>query len=334
MSAIVSRFWMPAAASVALVYLVIMLVSGALPERTQLVRSEAHGVLPLAPESIMRATVVANATPAVFVRQANGWVREGNAATVDAALAEIIDRAVKFMHTANPVRELERKEIADASLAEFGLEHPRLQITLEDAHGVVLEADFGNDGADGLLQYMRLRDRDDLYLMSGFVGKEWQAVLDGHRSDEAPAPRLLVPLAIDDVAAVEIYARDKAYRFERDPTGAWLLHWHAPGEDPNTVHRADPAQSGRIATALAAFSQTRILATVASGAPGDTYGLVDPAAIIILFTQDKARPPLDFTVGNLADLGRYLQLPDHKEIVAVPDDQIKSLIDFAAGLQR
>lgn len=333
MSAIVSRFWMAAAASVALVYLVIMLVTGALPERTQLERSEAHGVLQLAPESIRRVTVAADATPAVFVREASGWVREGSAAPVDPGLAEIIERAVKFMHTANPVRELERKDIPDAGLAEFGLEHPRLRITLEDARGVVLEVDFGSDGADGLLQYMRVRDRDNLYLMSGFVGKEWQAVLDGRHPDEAPAPRLLVPLPIGDVAAVEIYAGDKAYRFERDPSGAWLLHRHAPGTDPNAVHKADPAQSQRIAQALAAFSQTRIEAAVTSGASGDAYGLVDPAAIIILFTQDKARPPLDFTVGKLGDVGRYLQLPDHKEIVAVPDDQITSLIDFAAGLQ-
>ena len=331
MSALVSRFWKPAAVLVALTYLVIMLVSGALPERRQLVQSEAHGVLELPPEGIQRVTVVADATPAVFVRQASGWVREGSAAPVDAGLAEIIERAVKFMHTANPVRELKRKEIADAGLAEFGLDHPRLNITLEDARGVVLEADFGNDGADGLLQYMRLRDRNDLYLMSGFVGKEWQAVLDGRH--DGPAPRLLVPLPISELAAVEIYARDKAWRFERDPKGAWLLHRHAPGQAPNAVHQADPAQSERIARALAAFSQTRIEATVASGAPGDAYGLVNPAAIIILFTQDKARPPLDFTVGSLEDPGRYLQLPGHKEIVAVPDDQITNLMDFAAEFE-
>ena len=109
MSAVVKRFWMPVAASVALAYLVIMLVTGALPERRQLVRSEAHGVLQLAPESITRVTVVGDAAPAVFVRQADGWLREGSGAAVEAELAEIIDRAVKFMHTANPVRALEHR---------------------------------------------------------------------------------------------------------------------------------------------------------------------------------------------------------------------------------
>jgi hypothetical protein len=340
MIAAVNRFWMPAAGAVALAYLVIMLVTGALPERRQLVQSEALGVLRLAPESIRRVTVGADAAPAVFVRQADGWVREGSAAAVDAELAQIIERAVKFMHTANPVRALGRDEIADAGLAEFGLEHPRLAITLEDPGGVVLEADFGNESADGLLQYMRLRGRDDLYLMSGFVGKEWQAVLDGghvsggYGSEAQAPPRWLVPLPIGELAAVEIYAGNKSYRFERDPGGAWLLHRHAPGEDPNALHRADPAQSERIAQALAAFGRTRIERSVAYGAGGDAYGLVDPEAIIILFTNDEARPPLDFAVGDVVDgLGRYLQMPDHTEIVTVPDGQITSLMDFAAELE-
>ena len=32
---------------------------------------------------------------------------------------------------------------------------PRLSIALEDPDGVVLEADFGAENTDGLLQYMR-----------------------------------------------------------------------------------------------------------------------------------------------------------------------------------
>jgi hypothetical protein len=334
MSAVVSRFWMPAAALVALTYLAIMLAAGALPERRHLVHSEANGVLPLAAERITRVTVVAQGLPAVFVRQANSWVRDGAATPVDGALAETIDRAVKFMHTANPVRTLAPEEIAKTALAEFGLDSPRLAITLEDAGGVVLEAEFGDANNDGLLQYMRLRDRGELYLMSGFVGKEWQAVVAGGHGDEAQAERSLVPLPIDEVAAVEIFARDRSYRFERDPKGAWLLHHHAPGDDPNTVHRADPAQSEHIARALTAFARTRIERSIAHGAQDDTYGLLDPEAIILLFTDDPARPPLDFAVGDLADgLDRYVLMPDHTEIVAIPEAQIASLMDFVSALE-
>jgi hypothetical protein len=83
------------------------------------------------------------------------------------------------MHTANPVRVLKPKDISASGPAEFGLDRPRLSITLADASGVVLEADFGNNSGDGFLQYMRLGDRSDLYMMSDFVGKEWESVAKG-----------------------------------------------------------------------------------------------------------------------------------------------------------
>jgi hypothetical protein len=335
MNAVIRRVWMPAVAVLALTYLVAMLMTGALPERRQLVESEADGVLRLAPERITRVTVAADGSSTAFVRQTDGWTREGNGAATESRLAETLERAVKFMHTANPVRVLEPEEVADTGPAEFGLDRPRLSITLEDASGAVLEADFGAHNTDGLLQYMRLRDRAELYLMSGFVGKEWETVVRGGPDDEAQATRPLVPLALDDVAAVEIFARSTSYRFERDAAGAWLLHRHAPGDNPNMLHRADPAQSARIAQALATFGRTPIERGVARGERGDAYGLVDPETIIVLFTKDEARPPLSFTVGRLASdgLGRYLLMPDGAEIVTIPDVQLSHLIDVAEALE-
>jgi hypothetical protein len=335
MIALIRRLWMPAVAALAVTYLVVMLMTGALPERRQLVRSEADGVLRLAPESVMRVTVATDGSSAAFVRQTNGWTREGSGAAIGAPLAETLERAVKFMHTANPVRVLEPEDLADTGPAEFGLDRPRLSITLEDAGGVVLEADFGALNTDGLLQYMRLRDQDDFYLMSGFVGKEWATVANGGPGDEAPARRALVPLPLDDVAAVEIFGRSKSYRFERDAAGAWLLHRHAPGDDPNMLHRADPAQSERIGRALAMFGRTPIKRSIARGERGDAYGLVNAETIIVLFTEDETRPPLSFTVGDPTSdgRGRYLLMPDGTEIVTIPDVQLAHLIDLADALE-
>jgi hypothetical protein len=335
MSALLRRLWRPALAALALTYLVVMLMTGALPERRQLVESEADGVLGRAPESITRVTVVADGRSTAFLRQTNGWTVEGGATAAEAPLARALDRAVKFMHTANPVRVLEPAELADTGPAEFGLDRPRLSITLADASGVVLGADFGALNTDGLLQYMRLEDRDELYLMSGFVGKEWETVAGGGPGDEGRATRPLVPLPLEDVAAVEIFARSKSYRFERDATGAWLLHRHAPGDDPNAPHRADPAQSARIAEGLATFGRTPIERSIARGERVDGYGFADPETMIVLFAHDEARPPLSFAVGDLASdgLGRYLLMPDGKEIVTIPDGQLPDLIALAEALE-
>ena len=36
---------------------------------------------------------------------------------------------------------------------------------------------FGNIGNDGILRYMRVANRGELFMMSGFVGKQWTAVI-------------------------------------------------------------------------------------------------------------------------------------------------------------
>jgi hypothetical protein len=176
MSGVWHRWWAPAAAALALGYLTVMVVMGALPQSKQLIVYEAHGVLDMAPETVSRVTLTAKGQSAVFVRQGDGWVRERNAAPLDDALARTLDRAVKFMHTSNPVREFKAEEIGETPLADFGLAEPSLSIALEKGGSVVLEADFGNLNSDGLLQYMMTRGQGTVYMMSSFVGKEWSKV--------------------------------------------------------------------------------------------------------------------------------------------------------------
>lgn len=161
----------------ALTYLALMLLTGALPENRQLVRFEAEGVMELAPEQIARVTVSADGAQLVFARQEDAWAVEGDdGQPLGEPAAADLRQAVKFMHTAKPVRVLEPEEITGADPATFGLDPPRLLVELEDGGGVVLNAAFGRYGPDGRLQYMRLEGRPQLYLMSRFVGEAWAAV--------------------------------------------------------------------------------------------------------------------------------------------------------------
>ncbi len=177
MKSIFRRFWPPPAVVVALTYLVVMFMAGGLPESRQLIEIEAAGVLDQAPDSITRVTLSAGTRSAVFVRRGNGWAKDGAATAMQAAAAKTLSRAVKFMRTANPVRVFTPEEIADTDPAEYGLDRPRFSIALATLDGVVLEAEFGNIGNDGILQYMRVANRGELFMMSGFVGKEWTAVI-------------------------------------------------------------------------------------------------------------------------------------------------------------
>jgi hypothetical protein len=177
-----ARPWLSGlAAAGAVAYLAVMLATGALPRSRQVVEFEAHGVLAQPPEQVSRAVLRARGSRFVFLRAAGGWSREDGTGPLPAPVAGALERAVKFMHTSAPVRVFAAGEIADPTSAQFGLDRPQVAIALYGAPGLMLEAEFGSLNADGFLQYMRVPGRDQLYLMSRFVGAEWASVAEGTR---------------------------------------------------------------------------------------------------------------------------------------------------------
>lgn len=168
--------WPFAAALAALGYLIVMLVTGALPENRQIAQFEATGLLTQAPESVTRIEVRLAGKSADYSRRAAGWVAT-DGTPVAPARAATLERALKIMHNSGPVRTLAPEEIAGSKPEAFGFGSTNLSVTLSGPAGVLLQADFGNKNTDGMLQYMRLGGRGELYLMSGFVSKEWEAAL-------------------------------------------------------------------------------------------------------------------------------------------------------------
>lgn len=178
----------PIAAALALVYLVVMVVQGAQPVRTHLIKFDAGGVMFQNQDTITRVTVTKGKVSKAFVRHGGSWKRVGKMKPVSAELAKSLNLAVKFMHTADPVRIFKRSEVGGNATSEFGLSNPSISIRLDDAHGLVLEAVFGDLNQDGMLHYMRARGRNlrqgkarQYYLMSRFVQREWQSVFDQAR---------------------------------------------------------------------------------------------------------------------------------------------------------
>ena len=82
------------------------------------------------------------------------------------------------LRNAGPVRVMEPDELAGLDTAPFGLDPPALRVALYDEGGATLvAASFGARNPEDFLQYMRLEGDARLYLMSRFVGAEWEAVL-------------------------------------------------------------------------------------------------------------------------------------------------------------
>lgn len=166
-----------AGAGIAVGFLVAMAMSGGLRESGQFVRFVAAGVLRDPPEQIDRIEVAARGRRWVFVRSASGWHEAHAGRAVPAALAKHLDDAVKFLHVSAPIRVLEHSEWAREGLGEFGLDPPAYAAALFQGGRRRLAAAFGSPNPQRVLQYMRIDGREEIYVMSRFIGQEWEEVI-------------------------------------------------------------------------------------------------------------------------------------------------------------
>jgi hypothetical protein len=181
------RLWLSyVLALIATGFMVVMALTGKLSETRQLAKFEARGVLSVPPEQVRQVELRLGAHTATFVRTPRGgWARSGSQEAVSDELSSHLDEAVSFMHTSGPVRVMQRDEYSGTPLQEFGLDQPRCTVVLSAGGRILLEASFGAYNPQDLLQYMQLKNRDNLYLMSRFVGQAWEHL--GEHLRDAPS---------------------------------------------------------------------------------------------------------------------------------------------------
>ena len=180
---------LPLAAAAALVYLVVMAVSGALPRHRQLVTFEAAGPLTVAPTAVRMLTLAHDGRVVALARADGGWLarrldRAGSAQEplkLDREASERLDMAIQMLHTSRPIRRLDATEADPArDGAAFGLDGDRLTARLElvDEAGTAARfgVRFGARNPEDTAQYLTIDDRPGILLMSRFVGTQWEAV--------------------------------------------------------------------------------------------------------------------------------------------------------------
>jgi hypothetical protein len=175
-------------ALLAVTFMVAMVLTGSLPETRQLARFEAKGVLTVSPEHVRRVELTMGGHTVTFVRGPNhGWARSGSQDTAVGELVDHLNLAVLVMHTSGPVRVMRRDDYHGVALQEFGLERPRFSVILSDGQGVLLEASFGAHNPQEMLQYVQLKGRDEVYLLSRFVGQAWEHIWE-HMASKTGSP--------------------------------------------------------------------------------------------------------------------------------------------------
>ncbi len=150
--------------------------------------------------------------------------------------------------------------------------------------------------------------------------------------------RMLLPVTIEQIHAVEITENDVAFRFERDAAGAWFYHHHDDPQDEAEPHEhtADPERSAFIEQALAVLGRTRVARDVGTGARGENYGVTTPEMVVALYGQNQTRPLARYMVGDLEpdEFRRYVLIFGAFSIVTIPDYQVENLRQLVAAFRQ
>ena len=141
-------------------------------------------------------------------------------------------------------------------------------------------------------------------------------------------PRMLLPVPVNQLGAIEVAKAGTLHRFERDPAGAWFYHGVHAGSEGAHAHSADPAMTARIERAFLAFGRTRIERQFALTAPSDDYGVTAPETIILVYRPSERQPLVQYAVGDILPdtVSRYVLVVGTSTVVTIPNYQIDNLL--------
>jgi len=172
-------------------------------------------------------------------------------------------------------------------------------------------------------------------LAVGIGALEWTDRLRASADRPAADPRLLVPVPISELGAIEIADAGRLHRFERDATGAWFYHGAHGVAEAGHTHEPDPARSERIARAFGALGRARAERDFPLGRDGGaTYGVAAPELVILVYRPGQPQPLAQYAVGHIAPdtVSRYVMAVGRPVVVTIPTYQIDNLRDLVQAM--
>ena len=160
----------------ALGFLCLMVWTGRPMQQAQLVTFEPAGVMREPPAAVTGVTLSRGGAQRILAKTPDGnWTSNGK--PLPAALASPLALAIKFLHTARPLRELG----TDAADTGYGFDAKALRVEVARAGQPPLTLVFGKPGTEPTTQYLAGEADGKVWLASRFVGEAWEAVWDDLR---------------------------------------------------------------------------------------------------------------------------------------------------------
>jgi hypothetical protein len=160
------------------------------------------------------------------------------------------------------------------------------------------------------------------------------------KSEEEPEgnrPKWLIPIALEEIGAIEVLRKGQLHRFERDDKGIWFYHGQQDvANAAEHAHRADPLAANTISQAVAMFSRTRKEQPIPLQPGKDEYGVSRPDILIMVYNPKKSEPVARFSVGIVSPNGysRYVLPVGATEAVTIPEYQITNLMAMIDAVSK
>lgn len=148
-------------------------------------------------------------------------------------------------------------------------------------------------------------------------------------SGTARDPRLLLPVPIEQVGAIEVAYGGAVHRFERDASGTWFYHGaHAAAQAGRHAHQIDPAMAARISQAFVGFDRARMERDLPLQDGGKELGVATPKMVILAYGPKELQPLAQYAVGDVAPdkFSRYILPVGKPRVVTIANYQIDNLI--------
>jgi hypothetical protein len=146
--------------------------------------------------------------------------------------------------------------------------------------------------------------------------------------------RLLIPVRVEELGAIEVAHNGTVHRFERDATGAWFYHGVHSGAPQQHEHKTDPAEASRIEKAFAGLDRARMERQFPLNVQADEFGVTRPDMFIMVYRRNELQPLARFAVGTVAPdkMSRYVLPSGSNWVVTVADFQIDNLLSLIGSV--
>jgi hypothetical protein len=141
--------------------------------------------------------------------------------------------------------------------------------------------------------------------------------------------KMLLPVAVEQVGAIELAHEGTLHRFERDTSTGWFYHGMHTGAESAHEHLTDPANSAQIEKAFAGLGRARIERQFDAPRVND-YGVAVPKLLILVYRPQETTPLIQYAVGDLApdQQSRYVQAVGSATVSLIASYQVEDLLEL------